>query len=224
MRLAWNPRRGAVPSMGWQHRGGGGILTMPVPQEWRGTSMQVCGLWPFSIGSGTPMVGVPFGRHLLTGSTVCFDPISWFKRAHLIANPSAFFMGLPGLGKSSAVRHLIMGLAAVGVHSMVLGDLKPDYVDLVRVLGGQVIEVGRGRGRINPLDSGAWPASAGDLPRKLRKELREDAHGRRLTMLSSLVHLARNAPPTDREEAILDRALLVPTFECRTAGFFNPSE
>ena len=209
MRLAWKPGRGAVPSMGWQHRGGGGVLTMPVPQEWRGTSMQVCGLWPFSIGSGTPMVGVPFGRHLLTGSTVCFDPISWFKRAHLIANPSAFFMGLPGLGKSSAVRHLIMGLAAVGVHSMVLGDLKPDYVDLVRVLGGQVIEVGRGRGRINPLDSGAWPASAGDLPRKLRKELREDAHGRRLTMLSSLVHLARNAPPTDREEAILDRALLV---------------
>lgn len=209
MRLAWKPGRGVVPSMGWQRRGGGGILTMPVPQEWRGTSMQVCGLWPFSIGSGTPMVGVPFGRHLLTGSTVCFDPISWFKRAHLIANPSAFFMGLPGLGKSSAVRHLIMGLAAVGVHSMVLGDLKPDYVDLVRVLGGQVIEVGRGRGRINPLDSGAWPASAGDLPRKLRKELREDAHGRRLTMLSSLVHLARNAPPTDREEAILDRALLV---------------
>lgn len=200
-----------VPAWGWRRRGGGSMASMPVPPEWRGTSKQVCGLWPFAAGTGAPMVGVPFGRHLLTGATVCFDPISWFARAKLIANPSAFVMGLPGLGKSSSVRHLIMGLAAMGVHSMVLGDLKPDYVDLVRALGGQVIEVGRGRGRINPLDTGE-SASGSDrmpIPRKLRKELREDAHGRRLTMLASLVQLARNAAPSDREEAILDQSLLV---------------
>jgi len=186
------------------------MLSVPVPQEWRGTSRQVCGLWPFGAGSGTPMVGVPFGRHLFTGNTVCFDPISWFTRAHLMANPSAFVMGLPGLGKSSAVRHIITGLAARGVHAMVLGDLKPDYVDLVRALGGQVIRIGRGRGRLNPLDMGDVTGVASSaIPRRLQKELVDDAHGRRLTMLASLVHLARGMPPTDREEAILDKALML---------------
>ena len=199
------------PVTGWDKRGGGGVLGVPIPQEWRGTSKQVCGLWPFSVGVGTPMVGVPFGRHLMTGNTVCFDPLSWFSEARLIANPSAFVLGLPGLGKSSSVRHLIMGLAARGVHSMILGDLKPDYVDLVRALGGQVIEIGRGRGTINPLDAGDVGRVIGkrSIGRALRKELVEDAHGRRLTMMSSLVQLARNAPPSDREDAILDRCLLV---------------
>ena len=37
---------------------------------------------------------------------------------------------------------------------MVLGDIKPDYVDLVEALGGQVITIGHGRGGINPLDAG----------------------------------------------------------------------
>ena len=47
------------------------------------------------------MVGVPLGRSLISGATLCADPISWFQDAHLIANPSVFVLGLPGLGKSS---------------------------------------------------------------------------------------------------------------------------
>ena len=33
-----------------------------------------------------------------------------------------------------------------------LGDLKPDYVDLIGALDGQVIRLGRGRGYLNVLD------------------------------------------------------------------------
>lgn len=118
---------------------------MQAADEWRGTTVQVCGLWPFAAGTGSPMVGVPIGRNLLSGATLCADPISWFQCAHLISTPSMFVLGKVGLGKSSLVRRMALGLTGYGVLPMVLGDLKPDYVDLIRALGGQVIELGRGR-------------------------------------------------------------------------------
>ncbi|MFW5421087.1 ATP/GTP-binding protein [Nocardiopsis sp. CNT-189] len=155
------------------------------------------------------MVGVPLGRSLTTGATVCCDPISWFQRANLISNPSAFVLGLPGLGKSTIVRRMALGLAGYGVQPLVLGDLKPDYVDLIEALGGQVISLGRGLGHLNVLDPGEARAAADRLTGKARSQVIADAHGRRLTMVSSLLTIVRSAPPTDREETILDRALKV---------------
>lgn len=138
---------------GWFGPGRGLAATMGPMQEWRGSTSQVCGLWPFSVGSGSPMVGVPMGTHLDTGATVCTDPISWFTE-NLINNPSVFILGLPGLGKSSVSRRMVTGLEAFGTVPFILGDLKPDYVDLVEELGGQVISIGAGRGHINVLDPG----------------------------------------------------------------------
>jgi hypothetical protein len=112
--------------------------------------VQVCGLYPFGTGASTPMIGVPVGRHLYTGSAVCFDPISWYTRARLINNPSVWIEGEPGMGKSTAVRRMVLGLTAQGVTPLILGDLKPDYAELVRALGGQVLRVGPGLDRINP--------------------------------------------------------------------------
>jgi hypothetical protein len=174
---------------------------------WRGSTRQVCGLWPFAVGAGTPMAGVPLGRHLRTGATLCGDPISWFQRAHLISNPSIFVLGLPGLGKSSLVRRMLLGLTGYGVQPLVLGDLKAEYVPLIRALGGQVIELGRGRGRLNVLDPGTAPAAASRLTGDARRRLLEDAHGRRHTMTATLVTLLRQSPPSDHEETLLDRAI-----------------
>src|SRR4051794_16424108 len=121
--------------------------------EWRGTSVQVCGMYPFSAGTGSPMLGVPVGRHLTTGATLCCDPLNWFSRAQLISNPSAFILGLPGLGKSTLVRRMILGLAGQGVVPLVVGDLKPDHVPVIEALRGDVITLGRGRGHLNVLDA-----------------------------------------------------------------------
>ncbi|MEU1121962.1 MULTISPECIES: ATP/GTP-binding protein [unclassified Streptomyces] len=192
---------------GWPGRGGGAMPYLQPHPEWRGTTKQVCGLWPYGAGSGTPMVGVPLGRNLLTGSTVCADPISWFTRAGLIHNPSAFVLGQPGLGKSTAVRRMALGLAGYGVHPLVLGDLKPDYVDLVRALGGQVITLGRGRGFLNVLDPGEAKEAAARLTGAARRALEADVHGRRLHNVASLITILRSTPPTDREETILNAAL-----------------
>lgn len=104
---------------GWLGRGRGQSFYLQTPAEWRGTTMQVCGLWPFAVGAGTPMVGVPFGRHIHTGATLCCDPISWYQRANLIGNPSVFFLGRPGLGKTSAFMRMAVGLSGYGVIPLV---------------------------------------------------------------------------------------------------------
>ncbi len=194
---------------GWLGWGRGEDTLVEAPDQYRGTTVQVCGLWPWVIGSGTPMVGVPLGRHAVSGATVCCDPISWFQRANLISNPSVFILGKPGLGKSTVVRRMATGLAGYGVMPLVLGDLKPDYVDLVRALGGQVLSLGRGRGYLNILDPGEAKEAATRLTGAAKAAVLADAHGRQLTMVSALITILRSTPPTDREETILDRALRV---------------
>lgn len=194
---------------GWPGRGGGASMYVQAPDEWRATTNQACGLWPFAAGTGSPMIGVPLGRNLLSGATLCADPISWFQRANLISNPSAFILSKPGLGKSTVVRRMALGLTGYGVMPMVLGDLKPDYVDLIEALGGQVIKLGRGRGYLNILDPGEATEAAKRLQGTARDELIADARGRRHTMVCALITILRDSPPTDREETILDRAVRV---------------
>ena len=131
---------------GWAGAGGGKASLVEAAPEFRATTVQVCGLWPWVAGSGAPMVGVPLGRHLFTRATVCSDPINWFSRAALIANPSVLVLGKPGLGKSTLVCRMCLGLDYYGYRSVVLGDLKPDYAELIAALGGNVVTLGRGQG------------------------------------------------------------------------------
>lgn len=196
---------------GWLGRGRGEDVLVDAPDEYRGTTVQVCGLWPWVVGSGTPMVGVPFGRHIISGATLCCDPISWFQRANLISNPSVFLLSIPGIGKTSAIMRMAVGLSGYGVIPLVLGDTRPDYLTMVEKLGGQVIPLGRNRGSLNVLDPGEAP----DAARRLREagfakeaeEVLADAHGLRLNMLSSMITVLRKSPPTLREETILARAV-----------------
>lgn len=110
-------------------------------------------------------------------------------------------------------RRTAAGLAGLGTLPLVLGDLKPDYVDMIRALGGQVITLGRGRGHLNILDPGEAIEAAERLRQagkeKERAQVLADAHGRRHTMVSALLTILRKEPPTDREESIIDRALRV---------------
>jgi hypothetical protein len=208
---------------GFRGRGRGRVSYVEAPPEWRGTSVQVCGLFPFAVGAGTPTVGVPLGRQLLTGATVCCDPLSWFSRARLIANPSMFLLGLPALGKSTLVRRMVIGLSAGGVVPLVLGDLKPDYVDTVHALGGQVVRLGRGLGSLNVLDTPSLDEAADRLPPGPARALREEAHARRLTLLDALLTLVRGTRPTDTERAVLSAALRLLTERHATARGRDPA-
>lgn len=204
------------------------LLRVEEPVTARGTTIQVCGLWPFAGGSGAPRYGVPAGKHQRTGASVALDPITYFETG-LIANPSLWIEGRPGLGKSTLCCRICIGLDHRGVPSLILGDLKGEYVDLVRAMGGQVIAVGRGRGRINPLDHDYAVAASQrmelvtttsedgtrwtvryqyELSDKARRELIEDARGRRSNAMKSLLQVHRKAPLPEREDSVLDQALI----------------
>jgi hypothetical protein len=164
-------------------------------------------MWPWIVGSGVPLVGVPLGRHLFTRASVCSDPINWFSRGGLIANPSVLVLGRPGLGKSTLVCRMCLGLDYYGYQSIVLGDLKPDYAELTTALGGNVVRLGRGLGTLNVLDPGAAVTAAERLTGRARHELIADSHGRRLNLVAALVAVNRGVPLSDTEEAVLSAAL-----------------
>lgn len=189
---------------------GEGSGPTPLIRPYRGTSNQVCGLWPFVVGGNAPLVGAPLGRALDGSGTVCADPISWFEKG-LISAPSAMVFGLNGLGKSSLIRRIILSLSAFGTHTMVLGDIKPDYVDVVEALGGQVITIGHGHDGINPLDAGnidtALRLLDGEEFADARSSLLAAAHERKKQTVCSLIHIIRRSSPTDREETIIDEAI-----------------
>ncbi|MGW3913248.1 ATP/GTP-binding protein [Streptomyces sp. NPDC005070] len=201
------PKELFVPHRGWYGVGGGRVGYMDPPTMWRATTVQACGMWPFAAGSGSPMTGVPLGQHLFTGATVCGDPLNWFTRARYISNPSLFMLGMPGLGKSTLVNRMLIGLAATGVVPLVLGDLKPDYADTVRALGGQVISIGRGRGGINVLDPGAMGEAAVKIGGEAGEVLKAEAHGRVLNMVAALITIVRGRPMDDHEQSVLSAVL-----------------
>lgn len=229
-------KKPATPSVarpgdrGWFGRGAGQSVLVEAAPEWRGTTVQVCGLYPFGVGAGTPVIGVPLGRHLVSGATVCADPISWFQRARLIRNPSMFILGLPALGKSTLVRRILLGLAGYGAIPLVLGDIRPDYRDLITKLGGDVIPLGPGRGSLNVLDDSEArdaarriaAAAEADTPPpgplaqdpqwreqllKLRGELLAASKSRRGTIVEALITIQRAGPLLEREDTIISEAL-----------------
>src|SRR5437588_11567506 len=142
-----------APAWGCRQPGAGRVPHVTPAAEYQGTTMQVCGLYPFTAGSGAPTAGTPVGRHLLWGEVVCLDPLAWL-RAGLVTNPGVFIMGDPGIGKSVLGKRQITGAVATGTRVLIVGDTKPDYTALTRHLGGQVIRIGRGLDTFNPLDAG----------------------------------------------------------------------
>lgn len=191
---------------GWNVRGGGRVALVEPAPEWRGTSVQVCGLWPFAAGSGLPTVGVPLGRHV-SGATLCADPFSWFTAA-LINTPSAFVLGRPHLGKSTLVRRICTGLSDQGVWPIVLGDLKPDYTKLINALGGTVVHITRGETRFNPLDLIGPHGRIFDMDESIQRIALSDLVAAQLTVVTGLAVLVRSGGPvTAIERSILAKAL-----------------
>lgn len=191
---------------GWAGKGTGRVQYVAGPVEVQATTVQACGLWPFSAGAAHPIVGAPLGHHLITGTQVCADPVMWFLEG-LLTFPSCFVLGRPGLGKSTLVRRMITVLAAWGIVPMVLSDLKPDYVDLIEALDGLVIRVGRGRGHLNPLDLGPLVARLDELPDAARREAVAELQGRRLTTFTGLLTLIRGDRLAPHEGTLISVAL-----------------
>lgn len=194
---------------GWRGRGGGSMGFISRIPEYQGTTVQVCGLWPFIVGSSNPVVGAPLGYHLMRGSLVCADPVSWFL-SHLVLNPSCFVFGRPGLGKSSLTKRMVTILESWGAIPMVLSDTKPDYVNLIQSMGGQVIRFGRGVGHLNFLDFGPIVRQVQTIEDPARRrEALEELRGRRLSITKSLLRLVLGRDLAAHESTVISETLRV---------------
>ena len=200
------PAAQVPPAWGWKIPFAGRAAHVAPAPEYQGTTTQVCGLYPYVAGSGSPVVGTPVGRHQLWGEVVCLDPVAWL-RAGLVTNPGQFVLGQPGTGKSTLVKRQISGAVATGTRAIILGDTKPDYSMLTEHLGGQVIRIGRGLDRINPLDTGPLGAALRRMAGPEVEALRWEVRSRRLSLLMALCTLVRESRITNAEEVILGRAI-----------------
>ncbi|WBT09403.1 ATP/GTP-binding protein [Corynebacterium sp. SCR221107] len=180
------------------------------PQEWQTTTNFGAGFNPNVIGAPAPMIGTPLGRHVTTGAEIGCDPLAWFREG-IIANPSAFVLSLPGLGKSTLIRKMQMGAVAQKQVPIIAGDIKGEYVGFVHQVGGQVITIGHGLGHINPLDVGALGRVIPDLEASGQDEVvqraKEQVHGRQVTMVQTLISLGRGSQPADFEVMLISAAL-----------------
>lgn len=193
---------------GWAMRGGGQSTIIDVTPEYRATSVQVCGLYPFAVGSGSPLVGAPLGKSLMDGSTVCCDPVAWFL-GRLIGQPSAFVLAKPGKGKSSLVRRMLVGMMHAGVIPLCMADVKPDYVDLMTAVGGAIIPLARGGGAINPFDPGPVIGLIEQLPPQGQAKVWAEIHGRQVAAGAGLLAMVRRMPLSTRETTVLSTALRI---------------
>ncbi|RDI50648.1 hypothetical protein [Nocardia mexicana] len=196
---------------GYAGPGGGRMNVVGRPVEYRATTAQVAGLWPWSVGAGAPLIGTPLGSHLHTGAPVCFDPMNWFMRGSFITAPSLFVLGLNGFGKSSLVRRIVLGGVAQGITPLILADVKPDYRKMVEMVGGQVIDLGYGHGVLNPLAGGVLGSIVPileDMP-ALQLQVTQELRARQVTLIAGLVELVRGARVRDYEETLISTALRI---------------
>jgi hypothetical protein len=194
------------PARGWKIPYAGRAVHVAAAPEYQATTTQVCGLFPYVAGSGTPVAGTPVGRHQLSGEVVCLDPLAWL-RAGLVVNPGEFILGQPGTGKSTLAKRQITGAVATGTRAIILGDTKPDYTLLTEHLDGQVIRIGRGLDRINPLDSGPLGEALRHMSGAESQALRWEVRSRRMSLLMALCTLIRESRITNAEEVVLGRAV-----------------
>lgn len=208
---------------GFSGPGGGRMRSIARLPEWRATSTQAAGLWPFSIGASAAMLGTPLGAHAITGEDVGFDPLVWFDAGGFMSAPIVFVLALNGFGKSSLVRRMATGVMAQGHTALFMGDTKSEYSGLTSRVGGQQIALSYHGGTINPLAVGALGSVVARLDaamamsimsmasiaalQKKKTEVLEQVRARQVEMVMGLVQLNRRRPVHDFEETLVNVAL-----------------
>ncbi|MEU9535819.1 ATP-binding protein [Streptomyces sp. NPDC048213] len=208
-RTAKQLRARFAPRLGWSGRFGGRAPVEDRGTVYTGPTQQAAGIYPFLLGSGLPPRGVPVGRDVLTGELVCIDPSGWTGK--LTTNPGVWVMSQPGAGKSALVKRVCLVYSAYGHMVCVPGDVKGEYSTLISELGGSVVRIGDGIGRLNPLDSGPLKGRAQSLTTDRRRALLDVLNGRRLETLVALLSTKHGLgrAPNEIERSALDTAVQV---------------
>lgn len=201
VRRATAPAHARTPR-GLSGLGGGRWGQVPQPPDWYGSSAQLCGIYPFAAGTFRPTQGTPLGRDMEVGTAVAGDMATWYPS--LISSQTMMMFGLNGNGKSSAAQRLAIGQAARGMVPAFWDPIKGEHAALTRRLGGQHVKIGLGSiYGINPLDLGALGDAARRIGGVRGAELREQALGQAVDVVTLVVQVNRGAPLRDIEETAL---------------------
>ncbi|MEV0012710.1 ATP-binding protein [Streptomyces sp. NPDC047973] len=120
-------------------------------------------------------------------------------------------MAQPGVGKSAIAKRICLVYNAYGYKLVVPGDVKGEYADLVGELGGQVVRIGRGLDRINPLDSGPLRKILPTLEPGRRATLLSEITGRRSELLHALLTTEMDRRPDPTERNVIEHAIRLVT-------------
>lgn len=110
-------------------------------------SSTVAGSFPFSASGLNDGTGFIFGKDA-DGGIILID--TWLRGGDR-TNSNWTILGLPGVGKSTAVKHIFLNEYSLGT-KIIMIDPEREYRDLCENVGGKIINCGGGKGgRINPL-------------------------------------------------------------------------
>lgn len=108
------------------------------------------GGFPFSANGFTDASGFPFGVDSSNGLVV----VDLWTRGGDRTNSNGVIVGVPGVGKSTAAKLLMMNEFMSGTKVIAI-DPEKEYTDMALNLGGDVIYAGGGKYKINPLQFSA---------------------------------------------------------------------
>ncbi|MBB3724495.1 ATP-binding protein [Nonomuraea dietziae] len=144
-------------------------------------------------------------RYIVAVEPVDSRPV---RRCIQVANPTGLFLAGTSFiptHNSAIAKRLCLGLVAYGYKLVVPGDVKGEYAELVRALGGQVVRIGRGLDAINPLDSGPLGRHLPSLGASERERMLAEVNGRRGELLHALLatpHGLTRRPGAEESTAI----------------------
>lgn len=121
--------------------------------------------YPFMAQGSLGHEGVYMGQDKTGGGAFCVDPWKWYDKK-FVDGTSMVLLGAVGTGKSTCGKTMVSRLVQLGKKAAVCSDLKGEWVQVSRYVGGGVISVGPGKGTcINPLDEGSRPSQtkSGDV-------------------------------------------------------------
>ena len=110
------------------------------------TTESLAVMMPFRVQEIMDKGGIYYGENTISQNLI-------FCNKENLLNPNAFLFGVPGSGKSFAVKEQIAFLALTTDDDILICDVESEYVALVEALGGVSIRVAPGSGdHINALD------------------------------------------------------------------------
>lgn len=161
------------------------------------------GGFPFSASGYSDGSGYYLAKDLFGGLVI----LDLWKRENDRTNSNFVLTGVPGVGKSTAVKHIIVAEYMKGTKIIII-DPEAEYRELTKKLGGDIINAGGGRkARINPLQ--VRPA-----PKHLEEEEEDiDEESDRLPDLAAYLNMLETffqiyLKPSEMEMALLKDCIL----------------